>query len=85
MHLNRSRQKEDYIFNTESSRVIGCNRKLCARDVRVCARSSEIRWWNVVDWFASGHFKGSRANDIVLGRHMQEDVGSSSIDRSACC
>jgi len=29
--------------------------------------------------------KGSRAKGMVLERHMQQDVGSSSIDGSACC
>ena len=71
MHLNRSRQKgEDDLFHTASSRVMGCYRLMCARDVRVYARSSDVRWWNVLDWFASGSSHGSRAKGMVLGRHM---------------
>ena len=50
--------------------MIGCYWQLCARDVKGCARSSDVGWWNVMDGFASGSFQGSRVEEMVLGCHM---------------
>ena len=51
-----------------SSRVIGCYCKLCARDIRVCARRSDVWCWNVLDGFASRTEGGSCR---VIGRYSQ--------------